>query len=165
LQGPTQGLGNKKSAPKASPQPQTDYQKPDKSSATNAQSPSFSKDAHLATGIEASNPTKEELETSKHSFRDDDLIYELSDIGLLSVRIDVKKGVYENSGPVLWRDVIRVDELDVSSPESFLGASLRGSHLAMKDHLDEISYASKSPSNVDDEQSCALQEVSESGTR
>jgi hypothetical protein len=106
-----------------------------------------------------------ELDTSKHSFRDDDLIYGISDIGLLRVRIDVKKGIYENSGPVLWCDVIRDDELDVRSPGSFFDASLRGSHLTMKDDTYKISYVSKAPSNADDEQSRVLQEVSESEER
>lgn len=105
-----------------------------------------------------------ELDTSRHSFRDDNLIYELSDIGLLRVRIDVKKGVYENSSPVLWRDVIRDDELEVRSPGSFFEASLR-SHLTMKDDLYQISFASKAPRNVDDGQSRVLQEVGESDKR
>jgi hypothetical protein len=74
-----------------------------------------------------------ELDTSKHSFRNDDLIYKLSDKGLLRVRIEVKKGVYENSGPVLWRDVVRNDEVDVRLAGNFLDASLRGSHLTIQD--------------------------------
>jgi hypothetical protein len=97
------------------------------------------------------------LDTSKHSFRDDDLIYELSDIGLLRVRIDVKKGVYKNSGPVLWHDGIRNGELDIRSPGSFLDASLQGSYLSVD--------ARKAPSNLDNKESRFLQELCESDER
>lgn len=106
-----------------------------------------------------------ELDTSKYSFCDDDLINGLSDSGRLRVRIDVKKGIFENSGPVLWRDVIRKDELVVRSPASFFEASLRGSYVTMKDDTCEISYSSKAPGNVDDEQIRFLEEVSECDER
>jgi hypothetical protein len=53
-----------------------------------------------------------ELDTSKkHSFRDDDVIYGLSDIGLLRVRIDVS--VYENSRSCAVARRNRDDELDI----------------------------------------------------
>jgi hypothetical protein len=88
-----------------------------------------------------------ELDTPEIRSRDDDVIYELSTLGY--VRIDVKKGVYENSGPKVARRN-RDDELDEITRSR---RQPRGLALTMKDDLYKISHA-QSPSNVNDEQTC-----------